>query len=1334
MKPWQTSIYQNLIHGNRDLLKGGVKRQLAADEPHLSKVQVKWICDLFFLVRYDDKTDPWYSRRECVDELDDAVGGFIHYIAEARLLQRINEDCKNKHRDQLIGSRARLESMIEQSQQRNLLEMEAMAEVWMSEMCERKKKHGDRVDHLSQSITLAKRIDDARVLLHLLGRYYRNLEFQWGEPFERFAWTRNVVLQCVELTKRLVPSDDKAVFKEASKILPKWHQLVIHLGEISVAKQTAGFTEDVTARVGGSDAWKGVVLCQLTTASSLIEAGYREEAVVWLEKCESTLDTKRISRNLKTPLRAEVVLLRLRLLEKQERYFEFTELFGREHKKVMILTPFYLKALTMAVRVAYELQHEEFMQQVLPPLVDASRTMLENQGNYGSYLPGLGTPEQLFEQLTPFLIRSQLAIGQSVHEYDFAHIKGVVSGYSHMSDMQRSAERIMAPGGWRTPEFFLSYAETLLALGNHFHQVGEHHSSLSKLKAAVSFGEKTAWSHDTIEARVPHVLDALSASAEAHLLCGFNDQALGELVQAERIAKAANERGQSFSAVTRARMMRCRTSVYLHQARYEEAFNLALECWSFVTTEFHEGRLGRSKIRELVKTAETIAMMLISQPSEALDIFHQLAANFDAPEIAERVEGQRAKLVFLSIEAILNAEAGNAVDAIAACDAFDALTEKVDSERFYLGYITARTKTARAKAIGQSADVNTASKAWIEAAHAWSSNFRFGYAVERTVCYLSAAEVLVDQIEDSPENANFQEASYWSQKTIESIATMRSFVSDPLKRLGIQKRWAMAYELQAELFHLSRGTEYFGWNLKTYLQNSEAMRCRASTDLLGAPIVAEGDCPSWLKEQYDASRTSIQGHAVAKTSGNSSSPYSLPPNWQNAFSGSAKEVALGDDDLEDRIHQLVMVQRSIEQNTFKNVTYDADLGIKDIDEIQSLLPARTAVLNFDVKEHFTTVIIFTGEGYRVRKLDDFDRSICADLAEKWRSGYQQSRDEDEVPDLAAWTKPLDRVLVEVAERVLQPMLGELGNIDSLCIVPNRELHIFPWHALPIGRTSRLIDVFAVSTVPSLTILKHLAGLPEQPGDPLLMAAKRRDQQLAPMEGIALEKLLGIPCRASGGVGFDDLVQQSQTASIWHYAGHAAHREENPLDSLLTNVTPEKTDLKLRDVCSRFSFPAMQLATISGCETAMLIPNDLDEYVSFPLAFHCAGARNVISCLWCADQLACPLFFLQFYRNLQSGLSISAAHRGAIRWLRGEGEGSLKTIDDVRRELEQSFWTHAERKSSRVDWEEEFKDWVDWVDEDQETAPFADTALWAPFTCSGLAWRHVSITPNKAVGT
>ncbi|GAB5517174.1 CHAT domain-containing protein [Rhodopirellula baltica] len=1329
MKPWQTSIYQNLIHGNRDLLKGGVKRRIAADEPHLSKVQVKWVCNFFYLVSFDGKTDLHFSREECIDKLGEPVGSFVHYFAEARLLQRLHQDFWSDQRHRIDGMGNRLKSLTEESQRRDLPEMEAMGEAWYSEMCECLKEHNPRKAHLDRSMELAKGIEDTEVLIRLIPRYYLNIGLQWGEPFERIAWIRKAVLKSFELAKRLVNSDNKTVLKEAIKLLPRLHHNVIHLGESSIAEQTAEITEELASRVGGSESWKSVMFCQLTTASSLIEAGYAERADSSIGKCITTLNTKRIPKNLKTSFHAEVVLLRLRLLEKQERYFEFTTLFGQQDTNVMIQPDFILKALTMAVRVAYEHQHDEFMQQVLPPLVGASRTMFENHSNYGSYLPGAPDPEKVFEQLTPFLIRSQLAIGQGVHEYGFEHIDGVHSGYAHMSDMKRAAEDILASGGWQTPEYFLAYAETLLALGNHFQQLGEHHSSLSKLKAAVSLGEKTTWTHDTIEARVPHVLDALSASAEAHLLCGFNDQALGELVQAERIAKAADERGQSFSAVTRARMMRCRTSVYLHQARYEEAFNLALECWSFVTTEFHEGRLGRSKIRELVKTAETIAMMLISQPSEALDIFHQLAANFDAPEIAERVEGQRAKLVFLSLEAMLNAEVGNVDDAIAACDAFDALAEKVDSERFYLGYITARTKTARAKAIGQSADVNIASKAWIEAAHAWSSNFRFGYAVERTVCYLSAAEVLVDQIEDSPENANFQEASYWSQKTIESIATMRSFVSDPLKRLGIQKRWAMAYELQAKLFHLSRGTEYFGWNLKTYLQNSEAMRCRASTDLLGAPIVAEGDCPSWLKEQYDASRTSIQGHAVAKTSGDSSSPYSLPPNWQNAFSGSGKEVALGDDDLEDRIHQLVMVQRSIEQNTFKNVTYDADLGIKDIDEIQSLLPARTAVLNFDVKEHFTTVIIFTGEGYRVRKLDDFDRSICADLAEKWRSGYQQSRDEDEVPELAAWTKPLDRVLVEVAERVLQPMLGELGDIDSLCIVPNRELHIFPWHALPIGRTSRLIDVFAVSTVPSLTILKHLAGLPEQPGDPLLMAAKRRDQQLAPMEGTGLEKLLGIPCCASGGVGFDDLVQQSQAASIWHYAGHAGHREDNPLESLLTNVTPEKSDLKLRDVCSRFSFPAMQLATISGCETAMLIPNDLDEYVSFPLAFHCAGARNVISCLWCADQFACPLFFLQFYRNLQSGLSISAAHRGAIRWLRGEGEGSLKTIGDVRHELEQSFWTHAERKSSRNAWERRFNEWVD---EDQETAPFADTALWAPFTCSGLAWRYVSITPSKAV--
>ncbi|WP_037199006.1 CHAT domain-containing protein [Rhodopirellula baltica] len=1330
MQPWQKTIYRNLIHDERDLLRGGVERLLAVDEPHLSKMQIKWISDYFHLVRTDAMTQPRYSHNECVDELGEVVGDFVHYVVEVRLLERIHHDLWSEKRDHLDPTNVRLNSLIEGAQQRGLVEIEAMAEAWLSEMCERRKEQTKRVKHLARSMDLAKAIKDEEALVRLVPRYYANIGIQWGKLFERIEWIRTAVLQTITLSKRLAQSDDKHVLKKVLELLPRLHHNVIHLGEVTIAEQVATITCDLASRVPEPDVWKGVAFCQFTTASSLTEAGFYNRGESMLDKLEETLQLKKIPRDLKTSLQTRLVLLRLRLLEKRERYLEFTQVFDQVCSEYLADYEFYLKLLTMAVRVSYEDQHEEFIRQVLPPLAETCCDMMIHADTCGSYVESSALSAELIgKHLTPSLMRAQLAIAQGVHEYDFENSVGIYPAYDHLSNTRIFSETFMASSGWQTPEYNLAYGETHLALGKHLQQLGEHHSSLFNFRFAIVVGEKTGWTHDTIEARVPSILDALSASVEAHLLCGLVDQALGDQVQAERIAKAADERGQMFSAVTRASIMRCRSWILLHQGRLIDALHHATECWNFLVMEFEEGRAARSKFREMVKIVELISLITIDAPNEALEWFRNLTEVFEAPEVAETIEGQRAKSVLLSIEAMLLAEAGNCDDALAACDAFDARVEKINSKRFFLGCINARIKTAKAVAISLSTDLSSAGKLWIEAAHAWSSNFRFSYPLERAHCYLNAAESLVSQIKASHEDADFHEASLWSQQAIESIAIMRQFVSDPLKRLSIQKKWLRAYEIQAELFHLSRGTDYFGWNLRTYLQNSEAVRCRASTDLLGAPIIAEGDCPPWLKEQFEASRTSIQGHAVAKTSGDPNSPYSLPPNLREPPINDGEEVALSEDDLEDRIHQFVMAQRSIQQNTFRNVSDDAEVGVKDVDEIRSLLPPRTALLNFDVKARFTTVIVFTCEGYCVRKLDDFNRSTCGELAKRWRSGYEQSRDKDQMPDLAKWNQVLDDVLVDVSKSVLQPILNELVGVDSICIVPNRELHIFPWHALPIGGTARLIDVFDVSTVPSLTILKHLYGLPEQCGEGLLMAAKRRDQQLASMEGIGLGKLLEIPCRASGSIGLEDLVQQSRKASIWHYAGHAGHREENPLESPLTNVTPEKTDLKLRDVCSRFSFPAMQLATISGCETAMLIPNDLDEYVSFPLAFHCAGARNVISCLWCADQFACPLFFLQFYRNLQSGLSISAAHRGAIRWLRGEGEGSLKTIGDVRHELEQSFWTHAERKSSRNAWERRFNEWVD---EDQETAPFADTALWAPFTCSGLAWRYVSITPSKAV--
>jgi CHAT domain-containing protein len=251
--------------------------------------------------------------------------------------------------------------------------------------------------------------------------------------------------------------------------------------------------------------------------------------------------------------------------------------------------------------------------------------------------------------------------------------------------------------------------------------------------------------------------------------------------------------------------------------------------------------------------------------------------------------------------------------------------------------------------------------------------------------------------------------------------------------------------------------------------------------------------------------------------------------------------------------------------------------------------------------------------------------------------------------------PLAEVLPQAQglyHRLLAPARGEIRG-DRIVIVPHAILHYLPFAALrsPAGRW--LVEDFALSTLPSASVLRYLVdkgadaparalvvGNPDLGAGLALPWAEREARMVGQHEREAT-----VLVRADATEG--QVKSRLGTVGLVHLATHGELSESDPLSSaiLLAPGDGEDGRLEVREV---FGLDLhARLVVLSACETGLGQLSRGDELVGLQRAFLYAGTPAVVTTLWKVDDRASFELIRAFYDRLDAAGPMTALRQAQI---------------------------------------------------------------------------------------
>ncbi|RMH77707.1 MAG: CHAT domain-containing protein, partial [Cyanobacteria bacterium J007] len=341
-----------------------------------------------------------------------------------------------------------------------------------------------------------------------------------------------------------------------------------------------------------------------------------------------------------------------------------------------------------------------------------------------------------------------------------------------------------------------------------------------------------------------------------------------------------------------------------------------------------------------------------------------------------------------------------------------------------------------------------------------------------------------------------------------------------------------------------------------------------------------------------------------------------------------------------------------------------------------------------------------------------DRQQLDAAIEDYRSDYGQPTWNDRLPQ---------RLETLSAALQLPRILAKLSQIQHLILIPHRELHLIPLHALPVslpspsGRGARgegqpLQDWFPVQYAPSCQILNNLQQRPSLNRETVPFFAIQNPTEDLDYAELGVELLLRqfsphqvLP---RDQATLDNLTQPhiqtflEQSHAVL-FGCHGEFDDDNPLNAYLRLANGDK--LTFLDIFNGLNIPLCRLLVLSACKTGLVETSSTDDYVGLSSAFFYAGARTVVASLWNVDELAATLVILRLYQILPDYPSVAVALQAAQTWLRGV------SCDDV------LHWLQHDLKAT----EEEVEAVEDRLDLFEDDPPFAKAYYWSAFTAIGL---------------
>lgn len=318
-------------------------------------------------------------------------------------------------------------------------------------------------------------------------------------------------------------------------------------------------------------------------------------------------------------------------------------------------------------------------------------------------------------------------------------------------------------------------------------------------------------------------------------------------------------------------------------------------------------------------------------------------------------------------------------------------------------------------------------------------------------------------------------------------------------------------------------------------------------------------------------------------------------------------------------------------------------------EIQMLLDGETALLEYFLGVEGRFVFLVTRKKVLAVPLE----VDSEELFEKIKDFRARAVDNITLDRLIQ--KTYEAPLSDLYQILIQPVEEEIAGKKNLVIVPHGMLHYIPFQALLSRKGKYLIESFAMSYLPSASVLSYART--KNKGNRMdLFAAGNPATGLSPLPGsevevrevsVLFDKRLVLTGQQATKVS---VKSQSPLYDMILLSTHAEMIESDPLNSNLRFTPSEKDDGRLR-VNEIFDMEIKaSLVTLSACETALVrgeagnFPQG-DDLVGLSRAFIHAGAPSVVASLWDVSDDSTVELMKAFYRNLKT-MSKSEALRNA----------------------------------------------------------------------------------------
>jgi CHAT domain-containing protein len=327
------------------------------------------------------------------------------------------------------------------------------------------------------------------------------------------------------------------------------------------------------------------------------------------------------------------------------------------------------------------------------------------------------------------------------------------------------------------------------------------------------------------------------------------------------------------------------------------------------------------------------------------------------------------------------------------------------------------------------------------------------------------------------------------------------------------------------------------------------------------------------------------------------------------------------------------------------------LSIPSPEEIQSLLPEDTALIEYVVAPDSVAAFVVTTHSLRAKRLPLETQDLHSKV-ELFRDLVAR-REED------GWRKPAASLYAALIAPLKQA--GWLLDIDRLYLVPHGMLHYIPFAALPHPSENGaryLAENYVLHYLPAATALAYPNERSKPTKGLLAMAPNCARLHHAREEARAVRDLFSEGSLALVGDGATESAFKhlaGQYAMV-HLATHGVFNKLNPLLSGVELESDEREDGRL-EVHEILGLRLRgDLVTLSACDTALgtgyfaEVPAG-DDFVGLNRAFLFAGSRSVLATLWEVDDASTLKLMGRFYQRLQQvdpASALAEAQRDRIR--------------------------------------------------------------------------------------